>query len=99
MTPTTVGLSMFGAMLALMALRVPIAAAMFVPGAIGYAMQASPDALLNHLKGLSYARLAVHDLLQERVDFLSIQLAAFTPSGRFGCLLQVHPPRASRTAK
>ncbi len=45
-----------------MALRVPIAAAMFVPGAIGYAMQASPDALLNHLKGLSYARLAVHDL-------------------------------------
>jgi C4-dicarboxylate transporter DctM subunit len=36
MTPTAIGLSMFGAMLALMVLRVPIAAAMFVPGALGY---------------------------------------------------------------
>ena len=36
MSPTSVGLSMFGAMLVLMALRVPIAAAMFIPGAAGY---------------------------------------------------------------
>ena len=36
MTPTLVGLGMFAAMLALMALRVPIAAAMFIPGAVGY---------------------------------------------------------------
>jgi C4-dicarboxylate transporter, DctM subunit len=36
MTPTLVGLTMFAGMLAMMALRVPIAAAMFIPGALGY---------------------------------------------------------------
>jgi tripartite ATP-independent transporter DctM subunit len=49
-------------MLALMALRVPIAIAMFVPGAIGYALLASPTVLLNHLKGATWARLSVYDL-------------------------------------
>jgi C4-dicarboxylate transporter DctM subunit len=34
--PTAVGLAMFAGMLALMALRIPIAAAMFIPGAVGY---------------------------------------------------------------
>ena len=33
---TLVGLTMFAGMLALMVIRVPIAAAMFIPGAIGY---------------------------------------------------------------
>jgi hypothetical protein len=46
MTPTAVGLCMFAGMLALMALRVPIAAAMFVPGALGYwALQGEPALL------------------------------------------------------
>ncbi len=49
-------------MLALMALRVPIAIAMFVPGAVGYALLASFPALLNQLKGAAWARLSVYDL-------------------------------------
>lgn len=57
-----VGLVLFGAMLALMALRVPIAIAMFVPGAVGFAWLASPDALFNLLKGMAYARFSVYDL-------------------------------------
>ena len=49
-------------MLALMALRVPIAIAMFVPGAVGYALLADPAVLMNHLKGATWARLSVYDL-------------------------------------
>jgi tripartite ATP-independent transporter DctM subunit len=49
-------------MLALMALRVPIAIAMFIPGAVGYALMTSPAVLLNHLKGAAWARLSVYDL-------------------------------------
>jgi tripartite ATP-independent transporter DctM subunit len=49
-------------MLALMALRVPIAIAMFIPGAVGYALLASLPALLNQLKGVAWARLSVYDL-------------------------------------
>lgn len=62
MTPTTVGLCMFGGMLALMALRVPIAAAMFVPGALGYVALSGEAALLNQIKGSAVARLSVYDL-------------------------------------
>ena len=57
-----VGLALFAAMLALMVVRVPIAIAMFVPGALGFAYLASPDALFNHLKGFAYARMSVYDL-------------------------------------
>ncbi|MEK7360737.1 MAG: TRAP transporter large permease [Pseudomonadota bacterium] len=57
-----VGLTMFGGMLVLMALRVPIAIAMFVPGAFGYVALAGDAALLNHLKGMAYARYSVYDL-------------------------------------
>jgi C4-dicarboxylate transporter DctM subunit len=62
MTPTAVGLAMFGAMLLLMALRVPIAAAMFVPGALGYLAMTSDVALISLLKGSAVARLTVYDL-------------------------------------
>ena len=62
MTPTTIGLLMFGSMLALMAMRVPIAAAMFFPGALGYWFMANDLALLNMLKGSAVARLTVYDL-------------------------------------
>jgi C4-dicarboxylate transporter DctM subunit len=62
MSATTVGLSMFAAMLALMALRVPIAAAMFIPGALGYWAMTNEPALLNQLKGSAVARLTVYDL-------------------------------------
>jgi tripartite ATP-independent transporter DctM subunit len=62
MNPTAVGLAMFGAMLALMALRVPIAAAMFVPGALGYLLLSGEASLLNLLKGSAVARLTVYEL-------------------------------------
>jgi tripartite ATP-independent transporter DctM subunit len=49
-------------MLGLMALRVPIAIAMFIPGAVGYALLTSPAVLLNQLKGAAWGRLSVYDL-------------------------------------
>ncbi|HET9491108.1 MAG TPA: TRAP transporter large permease [Methylomirabilota bacterium] len=62
MSAVEAGLLLFAAMLGLMALRVPIAIAMFIPGAVGYALLASPTVLLNHLKGAAWARLSVYDL-------------------------------------
>ena len=62
MTPTLIGIVMFAGMLALMAVRVPIAAAMFVPGALGYIALSGEAALLNLLKGSAVARLSVYDL-------------------------------------
>jgi C4-dicarboxylate transporter, DctM subunit len=62
MTPTAIGLALFGGMLVLMAARVPIAAAMFIPGALGYWAMTSEAALLNQLKGSAVARLTVYDL-------------------------------------
>ena len=62
MTPTTIGLVMFAAMLAMMALLVPIAAAMFIPGAIGYLSLSGEAGLLSLLKGSSVARLSIYDL-------------------------------------
>ena len=62
MTTMTIGLMMFGAMLVLMAVRVPIAIAMFVPGAVGYVMLSGWLPLLSHLKGAVYGRVSVYDL-------------------------------------
>jgi tripartite ATP-independent transporter DctM subunit len=62
MTPLVTGLSLFAGMLVLMGIRTPIAIAMFIPGAVGYALLASPDALLNHLKGAAFARYSSYDL-------------------------------------
>ena len=62
MTPGTIGLLIFAGMLALMALRTPIAVAMFIPGALGYWAMTNDMALLNLLKGSAVARLTVYDL-------------------------------------
>ena len=62
MSPLLVGVLLFVAMLLLMAIRVPIAIAMFIPGAIGYVVLSSEAALLSHLKGALFARLSVYDL-------------------------------------
>jgi tripartite ATP-independent transporter DctM subunit len=62
MSNFSLGLSLFGAMLTLMILRVPISVAMFLPGAVGYWLLAGDAALLNHLKGATYARLSNYDL-------------------------------------
>jgi len=62
MSPTTIGLLMFAAMLAMMAARTPIAAAMFIPGAVGYMALTSDAGLLSLLKGSSVARMSIYDL-------------------------------------
>ncbi len=62
MSGGAVGMTMFGSMLLLMALRVPIAAAMFIPGAVGYWAMTNDAALFNTLKGSAVARLTVYDL-------------------------------------
>ena len=62
MSSFAIGLSMFGLMLALMAVRVPIAIAMFVPGAVGYTILSGWMPLLAHLKGAVYGRVSVYDL-------------------------------------
>lgn len=62
MSTLTIGLLMFGGMLTLMFIRVPIAIAMFVPGAIGYIVLSGWMPLLNHLKGAVYGRVSVYDL-------------------------------------
>ncbi|MEN9889870.1 MAG: hypothetical protein RLY78_165 [Pseudomonadota bacterium] len=62
MSTMTIGLTLFGAMLVLMAVRVPIAIAMFVPGALGYVALSGWSPLLAHLKGAVYGRVSVYDL-------------------------------------
>lgn len=62
MSGTTIGLIMFAAMLGLMVLRIPITAAMFIPGAVGYWAMTNEMALLNTLKGSAVARLTIYDL-------------------------------------
>jgi C4-dicarboxylate transporter, DctM subunit len=61
MNGSTAGL-MFAAMLALMAARVPIWAAMFLPGAAGYLLLSGPEPMLAFLKGLTFARFSIYDL-------------------------------------
>ena len=61
-SPTAIGLGMFALMLLMMAVRVPIAAAMFIPGALGYWAINNEMALLNLLKGSAVARLTVYEL-------------------------------------
>ncbi|MCC7327245.1 MAG: TRAP transporter large permease [Burkholderiales bacterium] len=65
MTGTTLGFVIFGVMLALMVVRVPIGIAMFTVGAAGYVYLTggSVDTLLNSLKSLAYARLSNYDLV------------------------------------
>jgi tripartite ATP-independent transporter DctM subunit len=50
------------AMLVLIAIRVPIGAAMFITGALGYWAMVGDIALLSYLKGLLWARFSVYDL-------------------------------------
>lgn len=62
MSAAAIGASLLGAMLALMVVRVPIAVAMFVPGAVGYLILAGDAPLLNYLKGSAFARFSHYDL-------------------------------------
>jgi tripartite ATP-independent transporter DctM subunit len=62
MSTLQIAMALFAGMLVLMALRVPIALSMFIPGAIGYWVIGGEAALFNQLKSLTYARLSVYDL-------------------------------------
>ncbi len=62
MSTMSIGLAMFGAMLVLMSVRVPIAISMFVPGALGYVALAGWLPLMSHLKGAVYSRVSIYDL-------------------------------------
>jgi hypothetical protein len=72
MSGAAIGLLMFGGMLLLMALRIPIAAAMFIPGALGYWALTNDAALLNHLIHLGVGQL--DQLLDRLVRKLLLQV-------------------------
>ena len=73
-----IGISLFAFMLVLMAIRVPIAIAMFVPGAVGYVVLSGWDPLLAHLRGAVYGRVSVYDL---SVIPLFMLMGAFAVNG------------------
>jgi tripartite ATP-independent transporter DctM subunit len=62
MSPIELTVLIFGLMLALMAVRVPIAAAMFFAGCTGYWLQAGWLPLSNFLNNQAFARFASYDL-------------------------------------
>ena len=62
MNAITLALLIFGIMLALMALRTPIAVSMFVAGATGYVLQTGWAPFLNFLNTQAFARFASYDL-------------------------------------
>jgi tripartite ATP-independent transporter DctM subunit len=78
MSGTTIALLLFAGMLVLMAARVPIALAMFVPGAVGYVALSGWPAFSSYLKGLAWARLANYDLT---VIPLFLLMGAFATQG------------------
>jgi C4-dicarboxylate transporter DctM subunit len=62
MSAITLTLSIFGIMLVLMAVRVPIAVAMFVAGGIGYVTQTGWSPFASFLNTQAFARFASYDL-------------------------------------
>ncbi len=62
MSALTLCLIIFGAMLVLMAVRVPIAVAMFAAGTLGYLMQTGWGPYSSFLNNLAFARFASYDL-------------------------------------
>ncbi|MDW5443084.1 TRAP transporter large permease [Polaromonas sp. SM01] len=62
MNAITLALVIFGIMLVLMALRAPIAVAMFVAGGIGYVMQTGWSPFASFLNTQAFARFASYDL-------------------------------------
>ncbi len=62
MTPITLTIGIFAIMLVLMALRAPIAIAMFAAGAVGYVAQAGWGPFSNFLNTQAFARFASYDL-------------------------------------
>src|SRR5690606_37868377 len=78
MSGVTIALLLFGGMLILMMIRVPIAMAMMVPGVIGYIAISGWPSFANAMKGLAYGRLANYDLT---VIPLFLLMGAFASQG------------------
>jgi tripartite ATP-independent transporter DctM subunit len=62
MTPITLTALIFGSMLAMMAIRVPIAVSMFAAGSLGYVIQTGWLPFANFLNTQAFARFASYDL-------------------------------------
>lgn len=62
MSSLSTALLIFGVMLTLMVVRVPIAVSMFAAGTFGYIYQVGLPPYFNNLNGLAYARFASYDL-------------------------------------
>jgi tripartite ATP-independent transporter DctM subunit len=62
MTPVTLALLIFAVMLVLMAVRTPIAVAMFVAGSVGYLLQGGWHPYSSFLNTQAFARFASYDL-------------------------------------
>ena len=62
MTGVEFGFLMFGAMIVLLAIRVPIGIAMLAAGVAGYVTLAGWSPLLNYLKSVAFSRFSVYDL-------------------------------------
>jgi C4-dicarboxylate transporter DctM subunit len=76
MTNLQLGIVVFAAMMLLIALRMPIAIALFVGGAAGFAMLAGVDPLLGLLNEAPYSRVATHSLSIIPLFILMGQFAA-----------------------
>ena len=87
MSAISLSLTIFGIMLVVMALRVPIAIAMFVAGTIGYVMQAGLDPYFSFLNSQAFARFASYDLSVIPLFILMGHCLLYTsPSPRDGLL-------------
>ncbi len=62
MSAISLALTIFGIMLVLMAIRVPIAVSMFVAGALGYVAQTGTGPFLSFMNTQAFARFASYDL-------------------------------------
>jgi tripartite ATP-independent transporter DctM subunit len=76
MSGVELGFLMFGAMLVLLAIRVPIGVAMFLTGAAGYVMLAGWFPFANYLKTAAFSRFSVYDLSVIPMFLLMGQLAS-----------------------
>lgn len=62
MEPVAVGVLGLGALVVLIAIRVPVAYAMIVVGGVGIAVLNGPGIVLSQLKDLAYGQFSIYDL-------------------------------------
>jgi len=82
MDSITIGLVGLGALVGLIAIRVPIAYAMILVGGVGVAILNGPDIILNQLKNLAYGQFSSYDLSVVPLFVLMGAIAARTGLSR-----------------